>query len=62
MCDKDIYALFAAQEELDRSKPAKVRRVLTRNFAAKQEDLESIKPAQDLLLNVANPLRIAWWF
>lgn len=61
MCDNDIYALFTSDEQeetTDRSKQA----CLGSTKVAKQEALDNIKPAQDLLRISTNPLRVAWWF
>ena len=59
MSDNDIYALFTTDVKADAKDNAKQAR-LDRPKVARKEELD--KPAQDLLVNVANPLRIAWWF
>lgn len=61
MCDSDIYALFTNDEQEEANDRSKQER-LDSFKAARKEELDNVKLAQDLLLNAANPLKIAWWF
>lgn len=60
MCDNDIYALFISDEQEEAKDSAKQAGLNGSKVPSTVEVID--KPAQDLLLNDANPLRVAWWF